>query len=333
MESGKKEITVTFKTITPLWTGDAWGECKEIRPSSLIGSLRFWFAFYWEIIKNGKTEKLIDGIPQESLTELKDKGKVKNFQDILKRKLTETNSLDEAIDKTLDELDLSVPSRIFGCTGWKSRVKILIESYSVTEIDFNGIEFRFPLDRLSLNSRFWIKKTLFNKDIKKLKLFKNIKVKLVTTNYWWNKYLRDFFEFSKDKLILVGGKNSFGFGFVNLSIKDSTTIDKYSSIKNNVIVKKIENIPYSGRKKVLGFNFKYYLRKLENKKHREKIFGKQKVASKIYISNLLEEKNNSIYLLLLNNPFSRDGKILNDVYYRKILESLTGDKDEYKKKA
>ncbi len=38
-----KKVKITFKTITPLWTGDAWQENKEIRPSSLIGSLRFWF--------------------------------------------------------------------------------------------------------------------------------------------------------------------------------------------------------------------------------------------------------------------------------------------------
>jgi CRISPR-associated protein Cmr1 len=39
----KVEIKVQFETITPLWTGDAWMENNEIRPSSLIGSLRFWF--------------------------------------------------------------------------------------------------------------------------------------------------------------------------------------------------------------------------------------------------------------------------------------------------
>ncbi|RUM90456.1 MAG: hypothetical protein DSZ26_03000 [Thermovibrio sp.] len=45
----RKKIEVTFKTITPLWTGDAWQENNKIKPSSLIGSLRFWFAFYWKV--------------------------------------------------------------------------------------------------------------------------------------------------------------------------------------------------------------------------------------------------------------------------------------------
>ena len=37
-----KEIKITLKTLTPLWTGDAWGDNTSIRPSSIMGSLRFW---------------------------------------------------------------------------------------------------------------------------------------------------------------------------------------------------------------------------------------------------------------------------------------------------
>ena len=38
-----EQVNVTFETITPLWTGDAWMENRQIRPSSIMGSLRFWF--------------------------------------------------------------------------------------------------------------------------------------------------------------------------------------------------------------------------------------------------------------------------------------------------
>lgn len=54
----KKEVVVYIKAITPLWTGDAWRENCSIRPSSLLGSLRFWFSVYWKVIKNGEVEKL-----------------------------------------------------------------------------------------------------------------------------------------------------------------------------------------------------------------------------------------------------------------------------------
>ncbi|GAB6161042.1 hypothetical protein JCM12298_02010 [Desulfothermus naphthae] len=38
-----KSIKVTFKTLTPLWTGDAWGESNELKLTGIIGSLRWWF--------------------------------------------------------------------------------------------------------------------------------------------------------------------------------------------------------------------------------------------------------------------------------------------------
>ncbi len=316
----KKEVTVTFKTITPLWTGDAWQNNREIRPSSLIGSLRFWFVFYWKIAKNGATEKLNEnGIPKESLTELENPKTNKTFRAILKSKIMESQNFDEAIDKTLAKLGLSVPSRIFGCTGWKSRIKLEIEGFEKENISFDNLEFEFPFNKLqqngqiqkSLNTKFWIKKILFKDNISSsLKLFKNVKIKLITTDYWWDKYLKDFFEYFKDKLILVGGKNSFGFGFVNLSLDNSQNIlNTFSSIDNYLKIEKVSSIYYKENNRVLGFNFKYFLRKKENKEFRQTNFGKQGRASKVYVSNLLEDNEKYIFLLVLNSPFDTTGDI------------------------
>jgi CRISPR-associated protein Cmr1 len=76
---GKKEINVDLQTITPLWTGDAWQENTKIRPSSLMGSLRFWFAVYWKAVKNGKTENLNNNnnVVADSLKELENQKKRK----------------------------------------------------------------------------------------------------------------------------------------------------------------------------------------------------------------------------------------------------------------
>jgi CRISPR-associated protein Cmr1 len=300
--SNKVRVKVTFNTITPLWTGDAWGENSEIRPSSLLGSLRFWFAFYWKVIKSGKTEKLDNnGVPKENLRELETEKK--NFRSLLIKYIKETNNFNEALDKTLDELGLSVPSRIFGCTGWKSRIQLMPQKHSTFQLNIDNIEFNFPK---GVNSKFWIEKTLFNNK-KVLNFFENVQVLLITSKYWWENYLKEFFDFFKNKLILVGGKNSFGFGFVNLQIGTTSVNNNSSSVKNihnNVQVNKIENISYSGEKEILGYNFKYYLRKKERKEFRETNFGKQGEASKIYVSNLLKSDNNSIYLLALNNPFA-----------------------------
>ncbi len=285
-----KEVKITFKTITPLWTGDAWQENKEIRPSSLMGSLRFWFAFYWKVVKGGDIERLNkDGIPEEIL---------KDNKSLLIEKIKESENLDEATDKVLEELGLSVPSRIFGCTGWKSRVSIKVEGFSEEELSINDIEFAYPDN---INSKFWIEKVLFGGK-NTIKIFKDIKISLRTTDYWWDNYLKDFFEFFKDKLILVGGKKSFGFGFVKLIVEDSND-NNYQRIDDFLRIEKIDNIPYKEGKKVLGYNFKYYLRRKEDKQKREEMFGRQGKASKIYVSNLLNEDNNSIYLLLINNPF------------------------------
>jgi len=65
----KVEIKVKFETITPLWTGDAWGENSTIRPSSIIGSLRFWFEVYNKICKNEDFKGNNNGIPNEDLEE------------------------------------------------------------------------------------------------------------------------------------------------------------------------------------------------------------------------------------------------------------------------
>ncbi len=112
-----KKIKVTVKTITPIWTGDAWGDNSDIRSSSLMGSLRFWFEVvcYFsgitteEDYENGKLK-----------AELKEKLSNKNLQNLF----IENGANFEGIDKTLAEMKITLPARVFGCTGWKSWVRI-----------------------------------------------------------------------------------------------------------------------------------------------------------------------------------------------------------------
>ena len=69
-----KTIKVTFNTLTPLWTGDAWGECRELKLTGIIGSLRWQF----EALVRGMEYKACD-----STSENKCKVEVKNVNDIL----------------------------------------------------------------------------------------------------------------------------------------------------------------------------------------------------------------------------------------------------------
>ncbi|ADQ08269.1 protein of unknown function DUF324 [Caldicellulosiruptor hydrothermalis 108] len=115
---GRKEVTVIFETITPLWTGDAWMKSKKIRPSSLLGSLRFWFeviCYFGGVVKKedfdfskGRFEKEIGQ---------KEQGKLKD-------KLNALGCGFEQLTYVLKDLDICIPSIIFGTTGWKSLIQI-----------------------------------------------------------------------------------------------------------------------------------------------------------------------------------------------------------------
>ncbi len=39
----QKQIKVTLKTLTPFWTGNVDGKSNELKLTSIIGSLRWWF--------------------------------------------------------------------------------------------------------------------------------------------------------------------------------------------------------------------------------------------------------------------------------------------------
>ncbi|ACN99060.1 hypothetical protein SULAZ_0862 [Sulfurihydrogenibium azorense Az-Fu1] len=111
----KKEIEITFRTITPLWTGDAWRKNREIRPSSLIGSLRFWF----EVIC------YFSGVCREEDFD----GNSKRFEKEVNRENFEKCILENGSDfkskiECLKKQEIPLPSIIFGTTGWRSLIEI-----------------------------------------------------------------------------------------------------------------------------------------------------------------------------------------------------------------
>jgi CRISPR-associated protein Cmr1 len=113
----KKEVTVILETITPLWTGDAWQDSKEIRPSSLMGSLRFWF----EVIS------YFSGVcSKEDFNKSNGRFEKEVNQDEFKKKLKSNGTNLKSQIKTLRGMHIPVPlpSIIFGTTGWRSLIKI-----------------------------------------------------------------------------------------------------------------------------------------------------------------------------------------------------------------
>lgn len=111
----KNEITVFLETITPLWTGDAWQKTGKIRPSSLMGSLRFWFeviCYFAGIVSKedfdsgkGRFEKEIN---QSS------------YKEKLRNKGTDVDSQIIA----LVELGIPLPAIVFGTTGMRGLIEI-----------------------------------------------------------------------------------------------------------------------------------------------------------------------------------------------------------------
>jgi len=111
----KKEIIVEFKTVTPLWTGDAWGNNSEIKPSAIMGSLRFWFEtiMYFAGILEKKDFNLQSGRFEKEV----DRGKLQNFF------VKHGNSFEEQIQALLEQ-EVPISSIVFGTTNWRSLIEI-----------------------------------------------------------------------------------------------------------------------------------------------------------------------------------------------------------------
>ena len=296
----KVEVKVQFETITPLWTGDAWMENNEIRPSSLIGSLRFWFEVYYKVCKNENFEINENGIPKEKLDYEEFKKKV--YEELLNKDEV-FNSFEEIEDKILKNLGISTPSRVFGCTCWKSRVRIKDINFETEILDENKINNDFLI-----NTCFWIKRSLFNNN-SNINVHKNVKFNISVNEYWFCNYLKEFFDFYSDRVILVGGKKSFGFGFIKITYESSLNCNSShincSNFSNHYYYHEINYSPAKNQNKnlILGFNFRYYLRKIENREDRKRIFGDQGKASSIYISNFNPASDKELKLVIIKNPF------------------------------
>jgi len=202
----KQEIKVTFKTITPLWTGDAWQENNEIKPSAIMGSLRFWF----EIIC------FFSGIEVKEKEELN----YEKYKNYIKTKFSNcVNIEDISFQAAKDQLTL--PSLIFGCTRWKSRIRIK------DIICENEEKYFYPIGKLEIENLQYEKEFFSKKDnTKKIKT-------IIPTWYFQKGFLGEITiifltseEIAKNILLpllkyieeyfFIGGKNNIGYGRVKI---------------------------------------------------------------------------------------------------------------------
>jgi len=190
-----EKIRVDFETITPIWTGDAWGENSELKASSIMGSLRFWFEVYCHFA----------GIEVKEKEEL-------NYQEFITENKKNIDNISD--NKILKNMNLSLSSKIFGCTGWRSRIEI-------DEISFNQSEkYPYPIKKVQLQN---------------LEYYSNWKRKNITPSWFFQKgfYGNGYIVFKtttdiKDNILLpllnfiekyafIGAKNNIGYGRVKFN--------------------------------------------------------------------------------------------------------------------
>ncbi|OMH39862.1 type III-B CRISPR module RAMP protein Cmr1 [Desulfurobacterium indicum] len=214
----KEEIKVTFNTLTPLWTGDAWQDNNKIRPSSLIGSLRFWFEVicYFSGIcdekdfNNGRFEKEVNR---------------KNFKDCL---LEKGNSFEAKI-KCLLEQGIPLPSIIFGATNWKSLIEI-------NQVEFFKNNFkRKPAGKIIPNKNWYFGKPSYQGEFS---VIFNVEEKILESIFY---PLLTFM----DKYGFWGGKWNIGYGRLKIEkVKNGDSdvdISKYEEFKFNEISDLVNN--------------------------------------------------------------------------------------------
>jgi len=238
-----EKVKVEFETITPIFTGDAWGKNSEIKASSVMGSLRFWFEVYCHFT----------GIDVKEKEELKDKDYQRILQN-LKKDIDDGKDIDDIDKYIFDRLPLTLSSKIFGCTGWKSRIEI--ESISFKE----NQDYSYPLGKQSFQNLQYTKE-YFDKKEKKKKAksiipswyfekgcYGNGCIVFKTTNEIGDNILLPLLNFI-EKYGFIGAKNNIGYGrvrFTNIEYIDTFGFkmlnEKYENKQIDGIIEEVEEV-------------------------------------------------------------------------------------------
>lgn len=197
-------VEIKMLTQTPVYTGDAFSKSYDLKPQSLLGSLRFWFEVFCfaagELDTNYKKEELKADTFYSEVNEILEKQEV---------------SLFEAKKEALQKLGISIPSQIFGCNGWEGFVRI-------KEIGFDKYTKKLKLPEIIYkdNKPAWYlpKGYLFGKAKVKFELAdEKIGVNIIFP-------LLNFIQ----KYGFVGGKNNLGFGRVTFSLENTIMSKNYN---------------------------------------------------------------------------------------------------------
>ncbi len=102
-------VTISIRTLTPIWTGDVNGQCSEIKETGIIGSMRWWY----EAIVRGLGGYVCDSLNESCEFDIKGYGNA----------LRSGKSIEDALVVGLKEV--CPVCRLFGCGGWKRQFQLL----------------------------------------------------------------------------------------------------------------------------------------------------------------------------------------------------------------
>jgi len=288
---GKKEIIAQLETITPLWTGDAWQENKKIRPSSLIGSLRFWF----EVICyfSGMTIK-------EEFDSNKGRFE-KEFNEKFNNNFCNLTNLEEKI-AVLKEAKIPVPAIVFGTTGWRSMI-------TLKEINYGDNFLSEPNGKIIEKKKWCWGSPSYQGKFKitflvEEKLAENIFYPLLN-------FMNDYGYW--------GGKWNIGYGRLNIK-----TIEE----KENGTIKTIDNF---GSKKSFDFSIFKYDKKVDYNEELIKIVNSftELLPNNNMNNNHKTNAPYTIRIFFPSNSKDNDLKNFEDTGdWKKIIRNLINEKSE-----
>ena len=199
---------IKFKTLTPIWTGDANRKCTTIKDTSIIGSMRWWY----EAIIRGMGGYACDPSNKGCQFETTEYEKA----------LRDGKSIDEALEKGLE--NVCPACRLFGCTGWRRRFRIEVENISISKLHFLN---RFE----SINCSGWIKnQESFGGDPEAFYSSEILNLKLFPENYNVERKILLLLKVIEE-VGALGAKSQNGFGVIELIHRnDIEKIDLHDDI-------------------------------------------------------------------------------------------------------
>ena len=289
-------VTVNIKanTITPVWTGDAWGEFKKLKPQSIQGALRFWFeviCYASEIdIKNYNEEKLDDKKFKSSIKQVIDNAAENG----------ENMTIYNAKKKALHNLGVSYPSQYFGCNGWRGfiRIKSIEQDYnnqSKNPLGLKRVLYKNPEDKHKSPKWYFGHPYYFGTFVITIELEdEELKANVLYP-------LLRFIE----RYGFIGGKNNLGYGRVRFSIEEVNLSDCYKLIlgendyvnTEKIVSKDIDQFKYLLDEDLLGEGLKHK-HLVESRriglyiKNKSSDFGVKEIIKELIFNKSDERKSN-----------------------------------------